>query len=70
MKEYKGIYHGEIKEQQFYEHGAHFKYSSLYEKLELIANQTDHIVHNLKNLRSCKKQNLFTRSNELPSNVS
>ena len=33
MNDYKGIYFGDTTEQQFYEHGAHFKYSSLVSKL-------------------------------------
>ncbi len=30
MNEYKGIYYNDNTEQQFYEGGAHFKYSDLY----------------------------------------
>ena len=34
--EYKGIYYGDNKIQKFYEYGAHFKYSELYKKLEIL----------------------------------
>ncbi len=37
--DYKGIYYGETKEQKFFEGGAHFKYSDLYRKLELLVRE-------------------------------
>lgn len=37
MEEYKGIYYGDEVEQQYYEGGAHFKYSKLYKILEKIS---------------------------------
>ena len=34
MEEYKGIYYNDNTEQQFYEGGAHFRYTDLYQILE------------------------------------
>ena len=70
MKEYKGIYHEEEKEQKFYEHGAHFKYSSLYLILEYIANKRASFEHNIINSQSFKNNVLLSRNNKLSSNVS
>ena len=39
MEEYKGIYYNDNEEQQYYEGGAHFKYSELYKILEELAKK-------------------------------
>lgn len=39
MNDYKGIYYNNSNEQQFYEGGAHFKYSELYKRLLTLANR-------------------------------
>ena len=39
MKEYKGIYYNDDKEQQYYEGGAHFKYKELYKILEELSKK-------------------------------
>lgn len=37
--DYKGIYYNNNYEQQFYEGGAHFKYSDLYKQLLLLSTK-------------------------------
>ncbi|MCQ2821584.1 MAG: hypothetical protein MJ252_30365 [archaeon] len=41
MNEYKGIYYGNNKEQKFYEAGAHFKYSDLYNVLLYLSQEEE-----------------------------
>ena len=73
MEEYKGIYYGDETEQQFYEGGAHFKYSKLYKILEILAKERNEkekkqellYVHKNKNLNNSKN----TKINKKTRNV-
>ena len=73
MEEYKGIYYGDETEQQFYEGGAHFKYSKLYKILEILSKERNEIekkkellyVHKNKNLNNSKN----TKINKKTRNV-
>ena len=53
--EYKGIYYGESKPQKFFEGGAHFKYSDLYKRLELLERE----IHNNENIRNNNNENYY-----------
>lgn len=57
MDEYKGIYYGDEKEQQFYEGGAHFKYIKLYKILEKIAKERNQREREKELLRIRKLKN-------------
>lgn len=49
MKDYKGLYHGEQKNIESYEHGAHFKYSDLVNALnKLLAKETQNEESDIK----------------------
>ena len=73
MEEYKGIYYGDETEQQFYEGGAHFKYSKLYRILEILAKERNEsekrqellYVHKNRNLNNSKN----TKINKKTRNV-
>jgi hypothetical protein len=41
MEEYKGIYYNDNAEQIYYEGGAHFKYSELFQILEELAKKAN-----------------------------
>ena len=60
MQEYKGIYYGDDNEQKFYEGGAHFKYKSLYQILELICLEQS--ANQFKESQSFKNKNLSSKN--------
>lgn len=57
MNEYKGIYYNDNNEQRFYEGGAHFKYSDLFDCLE-------RIQHSLTKQRGSSQQKPKTRNQQ------
>lgn len=54
MKEYKGLYHNENSKKKIYEHGAHFKYSDLFNVLKELQNETssENNIQNKNNLNN------------------
>ncbi len=57
---YKGIYYGENKEQKFFEFGAHFKYSDLYNQLENLCEKID---------KNEQKALIRNKSNDKPKKI-
>ena len=57
---YKGIYYGENKEQKFFEFGAHFKYSDLYNQLEILYDKIN---------KNEQKSLIRNKSNDKPKKI-
>ena len=64
MEEYKGIYYGDETEQNYYEGGAHFKYSKLYNILEKIAKERNEKERKQELLYVNKSNNLNKSNNK------
>lgn len=73
MQEYKGKYYNFKKDRHFYEHGAHFKYSELFDRLQIMANEQmkkaeEGLRKKLKTLRNSSSMPILPKLNEKEEN--